>query len=169
MVGPVVVLNPSGSSLPKYWPYSQQLMDALAEKQVHCVVLGDLRGKTLVPPKDFGHVIGRDWSIREAMAFSQLADVVVGTESAIVNSVALEDNLKVVLLSHSTPNNLTKHWKHTVPVKPAGLSCYPCHRVHMISYWCTKDQATQTSACQAAASAEAVSNIITRYLETRGG
>jgi hypothetical protein len=60
-------------------------------------------------------------------ALAQVADVVVGQETGLLNAVAMEPMRKVVLLSHSTHENLTKHWVNTEALT-GDVPCYPCHR-----------------------------------------
>jgi ADP-heptose:LPS heptosyltransferase/predicted SAM-dependent methyltransferase len=161
--GDVVVLNPQGSTWPKWWPYTERFAKLLADRGIHCVVLGDYRGE---PPKlssKFGHFIGKAWTIRQAMAFAALADVVVGEESALVNAVAFEAPLKVVLLSHSTPENLTRDWLNTISVEPDGLPCYPCHRLHATHHYCTVEKKTGAAGCQAIAVPEKIVDVIDEY------
>ena len=110
-------------------------------------------------------MIGTELPMRLAMTLATIADVVVGTESAIVNAVASEDNLKVVLLSHSSPENLTKHWTNTMAVEPAGIACYPCHRLHRGFEFCSRDSVTGFAACQAAVGAETVAAAIAPTLD----
>lgn len=161
--GPVVVLNPQGSTWPKWWPYTEPFAQMLADRGMHCVVLGDYRNGPPKLPDKFGHFIGRDWTIRQAMAFSALADVVIGEESALVNAVAFEAPLKIVLLSHSSPNNLTRDWPNTISVEPEGLPCYPCHRIHASDYFCTREKRTQSAGCQAIAEPQKIIEIVDDY------
>lgn len=162
--GPIVVINPTGSSLPKNWPHVHEFMRLMAEQQVHTFLLGDV--KSAVTPHDYyGHLICREWDIRKAFAFARLADVVIGTESAIVNSVALENNLKIVLLSHSSANNLVKHWRNTIAIEPKNLGCFPCHRIHQIWNFCTLEKSTTAAACQAAATPAKLAEIVAQYLK----
>lgn len=167
--GPVVVLNPGGSGAAKWWPHGQELMRLLADAGVYTVLLGRLLDDTLEPIEPWAHVVGMEWPIRGALAFALEADAVVATESMIANAVAFEPMLKVVTLSHSSAENLTKHWHNTVAVEPAGVACHPCHRVHPDSLlFCAKDTRTRASACQAAAGAPMVADIVLRYLRARG-
>ena len=100
------------------------------------------------------------------MALAQTADVVVGTETAILNAVANEDQvLKVALLSHSSGENLTKHWSNTLTVEPQAIQCHPCHRLHVGFEFCTKDATTGFAACQAAVGAELVADAIAPTLD----
>lgn len=153
--GPFVVINPSGSSAPKWWPHAQKCMEILSEAGVGGVLVGDLRHVNFTAPKGW-QVIGTKWDIRKCYTLAQLADVVIGTESAIINSVAHEKPMKIVLMSHSTAQNLTRDWDRTIAVEPEGLDCYPCHRIHADFTHCTLNQDTKSSACQSAASGETV-------------
>jgi ADP-heptose:LPS heptosyltransferase len=154
--GPMVVLAPSGSGLPKTWPHSQRFMELLAAAGVHTIVLGELR-QQLKAPERFGHVIGKNLPIRHAMALARVADAVVGEETSITNAVAFEPNVvKAVLLSHSSAENLTKHWLNTIALEVDGLACHPCHRLHHAFEFCVQDPATKFAACQAALAAETV-------------
>jgi ADP-heptose:LPS heptosyltransferase len=166
--GRLVVIAPTGSSLTKTWPHVQALIDALAAMGVYTLVLGEVR-QELEAPEPWCAVLGKDVPIRLAMTLATLADVVVGTESAIINAAAMLDSLKVVLLSHSSPENLTKHWTNTVAVQPpASVGCHPCHRLHNGWTFCQRDQETGFAACQAAVSAEQVLDIIRPALAAPG-
>lgn len=162
--GPIVVVAPSGSGLPKTWPHVQAFMERMAAHKVHTIVVGELR-QELKPPEKYGHVVGTALPIRLAMALAQVADAVVGVETAITNSVAFEPNLKVVLLSHSSAENLTKHWKNTLTVEPVGLPCYPCHRLHRAFEFCARDPETGFSLCQSAARADIVAEAVLGHLK----
>lgn len=153
--GPVIMVAPTGSSLTKTWPHVQRLMELAAQARVHVVVVGDLRDQ-YQPPKHYGHVFGTDLSIRCSMALAQECDLIVGTESAIVNSVAQHPVSKIVTLSHSSNENLTKHWHNTIACEPTNVPCHPCHRLHNTWAFCNRDASSGASACQTAVTAEAV-------------
>ncbi len=88
-------------------------------------------------------------SIRDTLALAKVADVVVGCETGVLNAVSFEANRKVVLLSHSSNENLTKHWENTfVMVPPPTLACYPCHRLHYTMEHCQEDVETGAAMCQ---------------------
>jgi ADP-heptose:LPS heptosyltransferase/SAM-dependent methyltransferase len=165
--GPLVLINPSGSSVPKWWPYAQQLADMLAAERVHSMIVGDLRTAKFRAAGKYGSVFGQDLPIRKLFALAALADVVVGTESALVNAVAYEAPLKIVLMSHSTHENLTRDWANTVAVEPEGLACYPCHRIHSDMANCTHDREANAAACQSAAKPELVLQHVRQWLDER--
>jgi hypothetical protein len=130
-------------------------MEILDAAGVNSVVMGDLRlMRFKAPPR--ARIVGTDWTIRQCFAFAALADVVIGTESAIINSVAHEPPLKIAIMSHSTAAQLTRDWHPCIAVEPENLACYPCHRIHADWSHCTRGKETGAAACQEAASAEAV-------------
>lgn len=166
--GPLVVVNPCGSGPAKTWPHLKRFVERMAQEHINCVVLGDVRDLDVADIDPWVTVVGRAWPIRHAMAFAQLADVVVGTESAIINSVAFEPMLKVALLSHSSNENLTKHWRNTAAIEPTGVACYPCHRIHGEHLgFCAKDTATGCAACLASITAPAVADFVVDHLTVR--
>lgn len=164
LTGPLVLINPSGSSFPKYWPHSQRLMEILNERGVHGWVVGDLRGAKLTAPER-GRVIGTSEDIRKVFTLAKFADVVVGTESAIINSVSHESNAKIVMLSHSSSNNLTRDWVNTIDISPVKLACYPCHRIHVTHDYCSLTE-NGFAACQEAASPEVVAEAALQWIES---
>lgn len=145
--GPVVVIAAAGSSVTKSWPHIAWLADALVDLGAYVVILGDPRDLTFTS-KSRVRVIGMDWDIRRALAFARLADAVVGQETGILNAVAMESMRKVVLLTHSTADNLTKHWANTVALNGTA-PCWPCHQIHQSWSHCTRDEATGKALCQA--------------------
>lgn len=167
LAGPLVVVNPGGSSPTKTWPHTRELMQKLAAAQVYSVVLGNLREEEFGEIPDiepFGIVLGMHLPVRIALAIALTADAVVATESLIANAVAFEPMLKVITLSHSSNENLTKHWVNTAAIEPTAVSCHPCHRIHGGFQFCSQDKATRAAACQAAASAELVAKTVLDYL-----
>jgi ADP-heptose:LPS heptosyltransferase/predicted SAM-dependent methyltransferase len=164
--GPLVLINPGGSSAPKWYPHTQELADMLATERIYSIIVGELRFNTFRPSR-FTRIVGTEWPVRKAFALAAFADVVVGTESALVNAVAYEPPLKIVLLSHSTNENLTRDWTNTIATVPEGLACYPCHRIHADMTHCTYDRKANAAACQSAANAQFVFDQIRGYLQER--
>lgn len=150
----VVVLVPNGSSVTKMWPYAGELARYLLRRtDVSVVVLGDQRGCTFEDHPRLMN-IGMKWDIRKAMTFCQLADCVVGQETGLLNSVAFEKDVrKVVLMTHSSVENLTRDWPNTASMT-GGSGCkeFPCHRLHYDWSFCFQDKWTKAAACQTAIS-----------------
>lgn len=87
--------------------------------------------------------------IRKTMALANRCQLVVGPETGVMNAVAFNPDVsKVLMLSHSSVENLSKHWFETVSV--AGTAgCYPCHQLHFTTEYCPREQHTQAAICQA--------------------
>jgi ADP-heptose:LPS heptosyltransferase len=104
------------------------------------------------------------WSIRQTLTFIEMANVVVGPETGVLNAAGMLTVPKVVLLSHSTPENLTKHWVNCTAIEPPGVDCYPCHRLHYSREFCPEDKPTGASVCAAAIPAETVYDAIGNWV-----
>lgn len=167
--GPLVVISPTGSGPFKTWPHAQHFMRLMAQHGVHTLMLGDLTGLPDLEPveidgKAWGHVIGREWPLRMALAFTLRADAVVATESVFANAVAFEAMPKVVMLSHSSNENLTRDWINTAALE-APVACHPCHRIHnAAAVMCGKDKLTGAAACMAYYSADLVAGLVLKAL-----
>jgi ADP-heptose:LPS heptosyltransferase len=133
--GRVILWALSGSSNHKAWPYMDNIIaSALREyPDVHFVLVGDFACKILEYGwEDEPRVLCRsgEWAIRETLAFVQTVDLVVGPETGTLNSVSATAIPKIVMLSHSSVENLTKHWVNTFSMEPENCECFPCHRLH---------------------------------------
>lgn len=154
--GPIVALVPTGSTWPKHWPWATELVNYLAAVGVHVVILGDTRDLRFENSPCIHVRSPAEWSIRQSMTFCvEAADAVVGQETGVLNAVALERCRKVVLLSHSNGEQLTRDWENTVALA-GDAPCYPCHQVHLQAKTCTKDPTGKHAACQESISMGAV-------------
>jgi len=77
------------------------------------------------------------WSIRKALSVSQQCDVLFGPETGLLQWNAMELNHKIVMLSHSSEENLIKHWTNAVALRHQ-TPCGPCHRKHNDWTWCNR-------------------------------
>lgn len=163
----LVVIVPNGSGVSKYWPYTNELCKKLlANDDVTVVVLGDRRSLELDEHENL-LFIGQDWDIRKAMTFCQLADVVVGQETGLLNCVGFEKDVhKIVLTSHSSSEQLTRDWVNTDTIRmlPPCAGTTGCHLLHYDWSHCNKDEATNSAKCQAMISADLVFEKIKPYI-----
>lgn len=87
-------------------------------------------------------------SIRKSLALAQAVPCVIGPETGILNAVAFDANVsKVVMLSHSSEHNLTKHFVKTQTLAPKDCDCFPCHRLHYGNEFCHTDEETGAAMC----------------------
>lgn len=151
--GKVILWSMAGSAVHKTWPYLDNVIAKLMiqHPDAKVVLCGDEMCKILEQGwENEPRVICRSgvWNIRQSLAFAQIADVVVGPETGVLNAVGFEQTPKVIMLSHSSPENLTKHWRKTIAITPT-TSCYPCHMMHYSFDNCRRDENTGCAQCQA--------------------
>jgi len=160
--GPVIAMVLNGSSHHKTYPWVDVVCAWLTEQTPsHVFLLGDkdsgkqLQDAIIKNMKENGKSTARiygmceHWSLREVLVFCQVVDCVVGPETGPMNCVAMEKVPKVIMLSHSSHENLTKHWKNTTVITPTRMECpcYPCHLLHYNWDNCTKVEETQAALC----------------------
>lgn len=168
----VILWTLSGSSRHKTWPHLDQCVLRLLGKIPATVVLtGDHLCKMLEVGLE-GHerlwLRSGEWSIRQALAFAQQADIVVGPETGILNAVSMDPNVhKVIYLSHSSRENLTRDWpKTTVLLPDERVTCYPCHRLHYPgSPYCPREPETHTALCAFSITPEAMFEAIKHHAD----
>ncbi len=134
----------SGSSMHKAMPH----MDAVIAR----IMIEMPEARVFLVGDDACRVLEQGWqreervvclsgqmSIRDTLALAQQCRCVVGPETGVLNAVGMDDQVhKVIYLSHSSANNLTKHWTNTQALTPEDCPCHPCHLLHYGSEFCTE-------------------------------
>lgn len=143
----------SGSSIHKCYPHQDPVIQNLLTelRDVHLFLVGDDACRILeVGWEKHPRVVclSGELDIRETLTLAQAVDCVVGPETGVLNAVAFEPMAKVVLLSHSSQHNLTKHWLNTITLEPQNTHCYPCHRLHYGREHCWEHEPSGTAMCQ---------------------
>lgn len=143
--GPVVVWAMSGSAVHKVWPHVDAVLARirLAVPKATVVLTGSIAEVGLTYPWRKDPRVwckAGVWDIRHALAFAQVADLVIGPETGILNAVGMEETpAKIMFLSHSTVKNLCRDWKNTIAFAAEGAPCYPCHQLHTSGFdYCTR-------------------------------
>jgi len=82
------------------------------------------------------------WPLRATLTAAQGADLVVTPDTGIAWAVAMERVPKVVMVSHASAENITKHWVNTTTLHadPNRVPCWPCHRLHDTIETCTPNR-----------------------------
>lgn len=143
----------SGSSMHKFYPWMDSVIARVLMDLPEAVFIltGDEPCQLLEAGWELEPRVYREsgkLSIRATLTLAQYVDCVVGPETGVLNAVAFEDNAKVIFLSHSTEENLTKHWRNTTSLVPLGQHCYPCHRLHYGKSFCDEHEETGAAMCQ---------------------
>ena len=166
--GLVVTWALSGSSLHKTWPYVDSVIARfmLETRNINFVLVGDDYCRILEAgweKEPRVHLRSGEWSIRETLAFAQISDLVIGPETSLLQ---LDTVKRVILLSHSSPENLTKYWKNAFVLTPEDCECYPCHMMHHGYDFCNSvdvkmhDGKAKAAKCKANISPDRVINAI---------
>jgi ADP-heptose:LPS heptosyltransferase/predicted SAM-dependent methyltransferase len=151
----------AGSSVHKIWPH----MDGFIAR-----VLVTMPGaRVLTVGDEFSQMLERGWeseprvirkagkyTVRESLSLLAECDMVVGPETGMLNAAAHLRMPKICIMSHSSPENLTKYWLNTASVEPQNTACYPCHRMVYGFEFCNRDDATGVAACAADVSLDQV-------------
>jgi hypothetical protein len=90
----------------------------------------------------------KSWPIRRGLAFAQACDLVVTPDTGPAWAVAFEPMPKVMLLSHASPENITKWWINTTTLHAGPeVTCWSCHRLHDSKDTCTPNREGNGAAC----------------------
>lgn len=124
----------NGSSHHKVYPLMEPVLRKFLKDHPDsvAVTVGDDLARLL----EFSHpqVIEKagKWSIRESLIATREASVVVGPETMITNAAGCWDTPKIVLLSHSSRENLTKYFVNDYSLEPDPkiAPCHPCWQLH---------------------------------------
>ncbi len=143
----------AGSSCHKFYPGQDVVIARFLLDYPDCRIfmVGDMACKILEAgweKEERVVCLSGEIGIRDTLALAKVADIVIGCETGVLNAVAFEPNRKVTLLSHSSHENLTKHWENSISLVPTGLDCYPCHRLHYTREYCREDKETGAAMCQ---------------------
>lgn len=158
----------SGSSFHKIYPYAQNVISAVLEgiPDSHVILVGEPGCAGLIEKHervtDLCNVVG----IRKSYVLTKYVDIVVGPETSVLAASSCFDTPKVVFLSHSSEENLTKYWKNAFPVYEPKVSCYPCHKLHYTRNSCPTDDELRLPSCVVSLNPERVCTAIqTVYLK----
>jgi len=154
--GPIIHWVLSGSSIHKTWPYLDQIIARLLVKypEASIVLTGDEMCKMLQSGWENEKRVHL-WAgekIRNTLTFAVTqADIVIGPETGVINAVGMELTPTIIFLSHSSRENVSKHWVNTISLEPdkKDCPCFPCHRLHYTWHFCNQDSVTGAALCQA--------------------
>jgi ADP-heptose:LPS heptosyltransferase len=165
----VIMWSLSGSSVHKTWPYLDQVIARamLRSDRVGFVLVGGPESEMLEAgwenEKRVVRTCGK-WNIRQSLAFIYEADLIVGPETGVLNAACDMEVPKIIFLSHSSVENLTRDWKNTVSLYSKTTPCYPCHILHKDWALCHKDIDRGVAKCQSSISADDVWEPMERIL-----
>jgi ADP-heptose:LPS heptosyltransferase/predicted SAM-dependent methyltransferase len=143
----------SGSSMHKFYPWMDSVIAKVLLDMPEAVLIlaGDEPCQILECGWELEPRVYREsgkLSIRDTLTLAAEVDCVIGPETGVLNSVAFRTNAKVLLLSHSSRENLSRDWTNTATLEPIDTACYPCHRLHYGATYCHQHEDTGAALCQ---------------------
>lgn len=107
------------------------------------------------------------WPPRRLMAQTQTCDIVVGPDTGPMWGVAMHDMPKILMVSHTSAENITKHWKNTTTLHadPEHVPCWPCHRLHDTQEFCTPNADRNGAACITDISVDKIVDTVKLHLQ----
>lgn len=168
--GKLIMFVLAGSSVHKSYPHMDQVIARILTERsdVSFVFVGNESCQLLESPwREEPRILRKSgkWTIRQTMSMAKRCDLVIGPETGVLNAVSHESVPKIINLSHSSPENLTKHWKNCTALEPENCLCHPCHKMVYGFAHCERDEAWGTAKCQANIDPEDMIKAIERYLE----
>lgn len=167
--GRLIMWSLSGSSVHKAWPWTDQVIARLMTSypDVHVLTVGDALSAMLESGwQNEPRVLCRSGklTIRQTLALAPLCDLVIGPETGVLNAVGMLPVPKIIMMSHSSRENLTKHWQNTIALTPKNTPCYPCHRMHYGWKHCVRNDDTGAAQCQHDITVDQVWQVLCRNL-----
>jgi ADP-heptose:LPS heptosyltransferase len=145
----LVLWSLSGSSYHKTYPWAEMAARAFLDTHPDAMILtvGDHLCEMLEWSHPQAKCYSGKWPIRKSMIMTKYVDLVVGTETGILNASGCFGTPKITMLSHSSEENLTKHWENSHPVFATDVGCQPCHQLHYTLNSCPISPATKAPEC----------------------
>jgi len=128
----LIVWAMSGSSMHKVYPFSEYIAGSICQKygdETIIVTVGDDTARQI--EWNLPNTLPRCglFTIRQSMILTKYANLVIGPETGILNAAGCYETRKIIFMSHSSEENLTKYWKNTTALHPENCRCHPCHKL----------------------------------------
>lgn len=93
------------------------------------------------------------WPIRRTLSQVISCDLVISPDTGLAWACSMEAMPKIVLLSHASDENITKHWRNTTTLhaNTSRVPCWPCHRLYDSEDDCLAESGKKKDAVFAAA------------------
>ena len=141
----------AGSAFHKIYPFQEfvarKLMDTYPEIHIHT------HGGGIESFLEWNHPKTKNysgkWPIRKSMIMTKYVQCVVGTETGVMNAASCFDTPKVLMLSHSSVENLSRDWQNTHNIEALDVACHPCHKLAFDLEDCPLDHELKSPLCMA--------------------
>lgn len=124
-----VILWSLANTYHKQYPYWFELINEFCENNPDALVYTMGSPDCSIYEVESGQIKAGHWTLRQSITLIAHADLIIGGETGPMNIASCFNIKKLLFLSHSSVNNLSKHWTNTTVVTPFS-QCYPCHQLH---------------------------------------
>jgi ADP-heptose:LPS heptosyltransferase len=109
------------------------------------------------------------WGLRRSISQLLTCDIIVSPDTGLSWATAFEPMPKIMMISHASPENITKHWPRTITLHADQdrVPCNPCHRLHPDQSTCTPNASNTGPACMSDISVECLLTAIKAALGDR--
>ena len=150
----VILWSLSGSAFHKSYPYAEMVAEKFLSVHKDAVIMtvGDLFcdfAAFQFRKKDQYRDYSGIWPIRKSLLMTKYADLVIGPETGVLNAAGCYDTPKIIFMSHSSEENLTKYWKNVYPLKAFTVDCQPCHKLIYTLDGCPVEPGINSPLCMA--------------------
>ena len=114
-------------------PLAREFLDTHGDAYIY--TNGDYASKLLTfqHPRVKNLMFMEDFSFRDAMLLTKQCDLVIGPETGLLMAAGAWKIPKILLLSHSGPEQVTKYWDNVYPLL-APCWCSPCYILWKYKY-----------------------------------
>lgn len=109
-----------------------------------------------------------NWPIRRSLAYAiHASDVLVAPDTGPAWACSMYDMPKVILISHTSAENVTKHWVNTTTLTADAnkVPCWPCHKLHDTLDTCVPNPENNGAACISNIPVETIVGLVKQKLE----
>jgi hypothetical protein len=164
----IIQVQVTGSSINKAYPFFPLVVRDLQRKYPRSIIImsGDPELGPIIQvaavelgadPKRIWATCGdKRYTLRDSLITTKYVDLVIGPETGVINASACWDTPKIVLLSHSSADNLCRGWKNCYPIH-GKAACYPCYKI--ISYDDTCDMVQESESKEIAGATRCLASI----------
>lgn len=126
----VLLWSLSGSGIHKAWPYTEVAALEMLDKYPEMIIVtsGDDACRLLEWDHPRTISISGKTSLREALLWTKVADLVIGPETGLLNAAGCWNTPKMIFYTHSKHENLSKYFKNAYPMQ-SYAECSPCYRM----------------------------------------
>jgi ADP-heptose:LPS heptosyltransferase len=135
----LVLWSLAGSGWNKKYPWGEMVQRIFLETHPNAAIItvGDESCKIIEWEHPRLIRMSGKTTMRQSCLLTKYVDLVVGAETGVLNAASCYDTPKIILLSHSSPENLTKYWQNVTNLQPE-CDCSPCHKLVYVLEECPK-------------------------------